>query len=79
MTAAAQITQAKPIATLEDFSECAAFYGWCWQVGILEKPVAVDCAQRHADLWGLVDAFGQDEIQRIMSWAFAPIAEHAPC
>lgn len=79
MTSPAQIIAPEPIATLEEFTECADFYAWCLQTGILQKSVAADCAQRHAELWGMVDAFGQDEIQRIMAQAFAPVAEDAAC
>ncbi|MCK1627409.1 hypothetical protein IVA98_30710 [Bradyrhizobium sp. 160] len=39
---------------------------------MLEKTDAVDCAQRHAELWGVVDEIGQDEVQAIMSLAFSP-------
>ncbi|MCK1540652.1 hypothetical protein IVB12_01260 [Bradyrhizobium sp. 179] len=50
---------------------CQDYVGW-WLDGILEKTDAVDCAQRHAELWGVVDEIGQDEVQAIMSLAFSP-------
>ncbi|TFV75361.1 hypothetical protein E4K64_16485 [Bradyrhizobium frederickii] len=42
---------------------------------MLEKIDAVDCVQRHAGLWGVVDEIGQDEVQRLMSEYFAPPPE----
>ncbi|PDT57109.1 hypothetical protein CO678_35105 [Bradyrhizobium diazoefficiens] len=40
---------------------------------MLEKLDAVDCIQRHAMLAGIVDEIGQDEVQRLMGEAFAPV------
>ena len=71
MNAAAIVTDAEPIADLEDFEKMCSDYVGFWQDGILEKIDAVDCVQHHAELWGMVDAFGQDEIQRIMALAFS--------
>ncbi|MCP2125798.1 hypothetical protein [Bradyrhizobium ottawaense] len=53
---------------------CRDYVGW-WLDGILEKSDAVDCVQRHAELWGVVDEIGQDEVQRLMAEAFAPAEE----
>lgn len=71
MNAAAQTIEALPIATLEDFAECADYFAWYWQAGILEKAAAVDGAQYHAELWGLIELHGQEQIQAEISRAFA--------
>ncbi|PJG56830.1 hypothetical protein CVM73_03520 [Bradyrhizobium forestalis] len=42
---------------------------------MLEKAAAVDCVQHHAELWSIVAEIGQDEVQAIMSAAFAPPQE----
>jgi len=71
MNAAVKIADAEPIASLlEDFRECAMDYSRFYRSGVLEKAVAVDCAQRHAELWGAVDLYGQDAVQAEMAAAF---------
>jgi hypothetical protein len=52
------------------FGECAADYSWFHLNGWLKKVDAVDCAQRHAELWGVVDVCGQDAVQAEMAAAF---------
>jgi hypothetical protein len=52
------------------FRECAADYAWFYRNGLLSKVDAVDCAQRHAELWGVVDVCGQDAVQAEMAAAF---------
>lgn len=75
MNVPAIITEVEPVATREDLEEMCADYAGFWQDGILEKVDAVDCVQRHAELWGTVDALGQDEVQRVMAAAFEPPLE----
>ena len=71
MNALAKIADAEPVASLlEDFRECAADYAWFYRSGWLEKADAVDCAQRHAELWGAVDFYGQDVVQAELALAF---------
>lgn len=60
------------VAAFEEL--CRDYVGW-WLDGILEKSDAVDCVQRHAELWGVVDELSQDEVQRLMSEAFTPAEE----
>jgi hypothetical protein len=38
---------------------------------VLKKADAVDCVQRHAELWGVVDLYGQDAVQAEMAAAFS--------
>jgi hypothetical protein len=70
MTASAAIKQHQSALPLEIFRECAEDYAWFYQSGLLEKADAVDCAQRHAELWGVVDLYGQDAVQAEMAAAF---------
>jgi hypothetical protein len=72
MTASAAIDRhesARP-ALIDVFRECAADFAWFYRNGWLEKADAVDCAQRHAELWGAIDVCGQDTIQAEMAAAF---------
>jgi hypothetical protein len=80
MNAAVKITDAEPVESLlEEFRECAADYAWFYRSGWLEKADAVDCAQRHAELWGAVDLYGQDAVQAEMALAFMAVdLRHAP-
>jgi hypothetical protein len=85
MNAAVKIADAEPAASLQDFRECATDYARFYQTGVLKKADAVDCAQRHAELWGVVDLYGQDAVQAEMAIAFmdpdtADVrrAEHSP-
>lgn len=64
-----------PVATFEEFEELCLDYVGFWRSEILERVDAVDCIQRHAELWGVVDAFGQDKVQAAMAAAFAPAPE----
>lgn len=76
MNAPARLSiEAEPLASLEDFAECARDFAWYWRCGWLEKAEAVDLAQRHAELWGIVEIFGQDEAQTLVARAFAAVAE----
>ncbi|MCA1546314.1 hypothetical protein I6F36_05785 [Bradyrhizobium sp. BRP19] len=50
---------------------CRDYAGW-WHDGILQKADAVDCVQRHAELWGTVVELGQDTVQAAMAEAFTP-------
>ena len=70
MNAAVKIADAEPAASLQDFRECATDYARFYRSGLLEKADAVDCAQRHAELWGVVDLYGQDAVQAEMAAAF---------
>lgn len=63
---------AEPIATLEEFAAACRDFAGYWRCGWLEKAAAVDAAQWHAELWGIVAAHGQDLTQRIMAEAFRP-------
>ena len=63
---------AEPIATLEEFAAACRDFAGYWRWGWLEKPAAVDAAQWHAELWGIVAAHGQDLTQRIIADAFRP-------
>jgi hypothetical protein len=58
---------------LDEFRECCADYAWFYRSGWLEKADAVDCALGHAELWGAVDLYGQDAVQREMAQAFAAV------
>jgi hypothetical protein len=73
MNAPVRLAEAEPLADIEDFRECAADYAWFYRSGWLEKADAVDWAQRHAELWGLVDIDGQDTIQLELAAAFARV------
>jgi hypothetical protein len=66
------------MSNLADFKELCLDYADWWHQGILEKIDAVDCVQRHAELWGVVDEIGQDEVQRLIAEAFAPAAVTEP-
>ena len=70
MNAAVKIADAEPAASLQDFRECATDYARFYRSGLLKKADAVDCAQRHAELWGVVDLYGQDAVQAEMALAF---------
>jgi hypothetical protein len=70
MNAVVKIADAEPAASLQDFRECATDYARFYRSGLLEKADAVDCAQRHAELWGVVDLYGQDAVQAEMAAAF---------
>jgi hypothetical protein len=70
MNAAVKIADAEPAVSLQDFRECATDYARFYRTGVLEKADAVDCAQRHAELWGVVDLYGQDAVQAEMAAAF---------
>jgi hypothetical protein len=70
MNAAVKIADAEPAASLQDFRECATDYARFYRSGVLKKADAVDCAQRHAELWGVVDLYGQDAVQAEMAAAF---------
>ena len=72
MTASAAIDHhesARP-ALIDVFRECAADYAWFYRNGWLEKADAVDCAQRHGELWGVANLYGQDAVQAEMAAAF---------
>ncbi|MCG2639656.1 MULTISPECIES: hypothetical protein [Bradyrhizobium] len=60
------------MSDITDFQElCHDYAGWR-RNGILEKIDAVDCVQRHAELWGMIDAYCVDTIQAAIAEAFAP-------
>lgn len=61
------------MSIVADFEELGCDYAGWWQDGLLEKIIAVDCIAAHSDLWGVVDAIGQDAVQAIMADAFAPV------
>jgi hypothetical protein len=63
-------SNAEPVASLQDFRELATDYARWHRSGVLKKADAVDCAQRHAELWGVVDLYGQDAVQAEMAAAF---------
>jgi hypothetical protein len=46
-----------------------------WHVGEIDLAEAVDALQEAAERAGLLDQIGQDQIQQIMSDAFAPFRE----
>jgi hypothetical protein len=75
MNAAVKIADAEPAASLQDFRECATDYARFYRSGLLKKADAVDCAQRHAELWGVVDLYGQDAVQAEMAAAFTDAPE----
>jgi hypothetical protein len=58
---------------LDEFRDCCADYAWFYRSGLLEKADAVDCAQRHAELWGAIELYGQDTVQGEMAQAFATV------
>lgn len=71
MSAPAVSTDIEPIATFDEFECMCADYADWWRVGILDRITAIDCVQRHAELWGWADA-GQDRVQAAMAEAFSP-------
>jgi hypothetical protein len=64
-------SNAEPVASLQDFRELATDYARWHRSGLLKKADAVDCVQRHAELWGVVDLYGQDAVQAEMAAAFS--------
>jgi hypothetical protein len=62
--------QREPLGNLEDFRECAGIYAWMHQQGWITLQGAVDNVQHLAELWGMVDDVGQDEVQAEMAFAF---------
>jgi hypothetical protein len=59
------------LGSIEDFCECCAYQRYFLDLGIIELAVAVDNLQWPAERWHLVEAIGQNEVQRIMETAFA--------
>lgn len=62
----------------EEFVECCAIQRWLVDEGSVAKQVAVDNLQLLAESAGYVDELGQDEVQRLMGEAFAPVQELPP-
>ena len=61
-----------PIAVFIARAEARALL---WQAGEFDLQEAVDELQRAAEHDGLIAELGQDEIQRIISTAFAPVRD----
>ncbi|MDA9415705.1 hypothetical protein XH81_12755 [Bradyrhizobium sp. CCBAU 25360] len=63
------------MSAAEEFAECCADQRWFVDNGWVTKQVAVDNLQLLAECAGYVDDLGQDEVQRLMGEAFAPIED----
>jgi hypothetical protein len=72
--AAKRATAARPdpVAVFTARAEARALL---WQAGEFDLHEAVDILQRDAERDGLVDQIGQDEVQRIIAAAFAPVRD----
>jgi hypothetical protein len=55
-----------------EFAECCGYQRWFVDEGWISLQLAVDNLQLLAESAGYVDLLGQDEVQRLMSEAFAP-------
>jgi hypothetical protein len=58
-----------------EFAECCGYQVWFLDEAWVSKQIAVDNCQLLAERGGYVDELGQDECQRLMSEAFAPVIE----
>ncbi|GMP11843.1 hypothetical protein [Bradyrhizobium sp. TM239] len=63
------------MSAAEEFARCCASQRWFVDEGWVEKQVAVDILQIFAEAAGYLDDLGQDEVQRRMGEAFAPIED----
>lgn len=66
------------MSATEEFAERCADQRWFVDEGWVEKQTAVDNLQLLAESAGYVDELGQDEVQRLMGEAFAPVQELPP-
>jgi hypothetical protein len=74
MTAAAataEITTVEPVTAVDIFRARCEARAMLYAAGALELHEAVDILQYFAVRTGLVDELGQDQVQRLMSDAFA--------
>jgi len=78
MTAAARIKQATRPGALVVFIARAEARAILWQAGEFDLHEAVDKLQADAEHTGLVDAIGQDDVQRILAEAFHPMRDWSP-
>jgi hypothetical protein len=72
MNAPLPISEIHALGSLEQFAECCEIQVWFCVNGWASLPDAVDNSQRLAELWLLVDEYGQDTVQAFMADAFAP-------
>lgn len=77
-TAAARAELAARPSVLEVFIARAEARALLWQAGEFDLHEAVDKLQADAERTGLVDAIGQDEVQRILAEAFHPMRDWSP-
>jgi hypothetical protein len=77
-TAARAYPAARP-SPVEVFVARAEARALLWQAGELDLHEAVDELQRAAIRDGLVAELGQNEVQRLMVEAFAPLRDDLPC
>jgi hypothetical protein len=77
MTAAARTPSPRP-SPLDVFELRAWARAKLWQAGEFDLHEAVDKLQADAERTGLVDAIGQDDVQRILAEAFHPVRDWSP-
>jgi len=63
------------MSAAQEFAKCCASQRWFVDKGWVEKQVAADILQIFAEATGYLDDLGQDEVQRLMGEAFAPIED----
>jgi hypothetical protein len=74
IAAAARAPSPRP-SPLEVFTLRAWARAWPWQAGEFDLHEAVDVLQAAAERDGLIDEFGQDEVQRLIAEAFHPVRD----
>src|SRR5262245_38812974 len=67
-----------PADPLASFTERCNVKALAWQAGEISLHDAVDSLQQTAEAFGLIITLGQDEVQRIMVDAFAPLRSDLP-
>jgi hypothetical protein len=70
MNAPVKLTEAEPLADLDDFAEACADHAWFHLRGWIDLQTAVDNLQAFAENVGYLDTYDQDEIQAVMARAF---------
>jgi hypothetical protein len=72
MNAPLPASEIHALGSLDEFAECCEIQVWFRDNGWVSLHTAVDNLQRLAELWLLVEEYGQDVVQAIMADAFAP-------
>jgi hypothetical protein len=71
----AEIFAEPRVDPLDAFIERVRPRAYLWAIGEYELAEAVDVLQRDAERDGLVSRIGQDAIQAILAWGFAPFRD----